>query len=314
MRAAIAAGLSSRSVPTPTLLFAPEPPSLDTGGNSSCCAPSVTGGGGATCETDAGASRSVSYATRFQCSLSCLASTRFAAAAYSASATRAAASTRLGSVPTCPRRWFETCALLNSPAGWTCSSAIASPASSGAGLDVSRPKVDAPPNCTTLTVDRPAMSWQKTASSPGAMRPRLAALVSASTSVRDAPGWCTTEHVSSAAFKSTGAESAGTTPRYTSWCLASASPSTVHFTVPPRTVGMLSDSTGHAGWYFATKRVVSPVCENTTIRVASIWNAVCTAAAESASLRVSSESRRDVAAWSASLELMNCIWRLYRDS
>ena len=78
---------------------------------------------------------------------------------------------------------------------------------------------------------------------------------------------------------------------------------------------MLRDSTGHAGWYFATSRVVSPVCEKTTMSVASIWNAVCTAAALNASLRVCSESRLDVEPReSASLLLMYCIWRLYRDS
>mmetsp|Transcript_7272 Transcript_7272/g.32079 ORF Transcript_7272/g.32079 Transcript_7272/m.32079 type:complete len:240 (+) Transcript_7272:335-1054(+) len=140
-----------------------------------------------------------------------------------------------------------------------------------------------PANSTTLTVERPAMSWQNTARSPGTIRPSSCALVSASTSVLVAPTWCTTGAVSSSSVGVDPTLSAGTTPRYTSCCLASTSPSTLHCTVPPWTVGIDSDSTGHCGWYLATSRVVSPVCENTTMTLASIWYAVCTAAAASAS-------------------------------
>ena len=114
------------------------------------------------------------------------------------------------------------------------------------GENVCEVGLDIPANSTTLTVESPAMSWQKTASSPGRMSPSCVAFVSASTSVRVAPGCRTTGAVSSS-FTSVGALSAGTTPRYTSCCLASASPSTVHLTVPPCTTGMESDRTGHCG-------------------------------------------------------------------
>ena len=79
------------------------------------------------------------------------------------------------------------------------------------GENVCEVGLDIPANSTTLTVESPAMSWQKTASSPGRMSPSCVAFVSASTSVRVAPGCRTTGAVSSS-FTSVGALSAGNDP------------------------------------------------------------------------------------------------------
>mmetsp|Transcript_274 Transcript_274/g.947 ORF Transcript_274/g.947 Transcript_274/m.947 type:complete len:212 (-) Transcript_274:1471-2106(-) len=144
-----------------------------------------------------------------------------------------------------------------------------------------------PPYSRILTVETPPINWQNTQTPPGLIKPSCRNRAMASTSA--APdGFLrraskNTSDTSESLLimlltASRPSDKTGMMPRMINCCLASSAPSMTQLKLPPRIDGIVKLITGQIGLYFAIIRVVSPVCENTTIQLARVWYAHETAA------------------------------------